>query len=247
MAVRADSIPAPRLADFSAGFARRLCAATVAALCAGLVGAGGGRVAMRIMALTSPDRKGALTAADAVIGRFTLGGTIGLILFTAFLSVPVGWAYALTRRWVPGRGRLKALVFGFTLASLLGWTLIDSHNRDFFILHPRSLAIALFLALPFLYGVILASVLEPIERFYARRSFRVPDILAFLPLLFLVPAFIVLPFVALAFLIGWHRETSGASRRFAESSRATRAGHAVLAAAGGAGLVALVMRATDIL
>lgn len=247
MAVRSDSIPVPSLADYAAGFARRLCAVTVAALCAGLVGAGGGRVAMRIMALTSPDQKGALTAADAVVGRVTLEGTIGLILFTAFLSVPVGWVYALTRRWVPGKGSVKALVFGFMLVSLLGWTLIDSNNKDFFILHPPSLAIGLFLALPFLYGVIIASVLEPIERFYARRSFRFPDILAFAPLLFLVPAFLVLPFVALAFLVGWHMQGSDRVRRITSSTRAAVVVSTLFAVGSAAGLAALASRTAKIL
>lgn len=227
---------------------RGFCAATVAAIVAGLLAGGiGGRLVMRILALTSPERRGALTANENVIGEFTLEGTIGLIVFTTLFSVPFGWLYVVIRRWLPGAGATRALLYGLALTAMMGWTLIDNNNRDFFILRPRALAVGLFLALPLLYGLIVASVHGPLERFYERRTLRFPDVVAFVPVLILTIGFIALPFVAAAFLAGLQRERSDRLRRALGSARSFAVGRTLIAVASAAGLAALVTRSGKIL
>src|SRR4051794_11823626 len=52
-----------------------------------------GRLAMRLLAATSPDATGLETEAAQTVGRITTGGTVGFILF---VGVPVGIAIGLT-------------------------------------------------------------------------------------------------------------------------------------------------------
>ena len=77
---------------------------------AGILAAGaGGRLAMRLLAVTAgPDAQGRITEADQVVGRISLDGTLGFIVFTGlFFGAASGAAYLLVRRWLPG-GRAGA-------------------------------------------------------------------------------------------------------------------------------------------
>ena len=74
------ALPLPRYAG--------VCLA--AGLGAGLIAAGaGGRLVMRMLALTSPDAERAITEAGATIGEITLEGTLSFLVFT---GIPVGLA-----------------------------------------------------------------------------------------------------------------------------------------------------------
>jgi hypothetical protein len=70
----------------------------------GILAAGaGGRLVMRLLAVTAgPDAQGQITEADQVVGRISLDGTLGFIVFTGlFFGAASGAAYLLLRRWLP--------------------------------------------------------------------------------------------------------------------------------------------------
>ena len=75
-------------------------------LCAVMVAAGaGGRLVMRLLAVTAgPGAQGRITEADQVVGRISVDGTLGFIIFAGLLfGAASGAAYLLLRRWpAPG-------------------------------------------------------------------------------------------------------------------------------------------------
>jgi hypothetical protein len=136
--------------------------APLAALGAGavagvLVAGAGGRLAMGLLALTSPGSRGALTEAQARVGEITAGGTLG---FIAFAGVPAGLltgaVYIVAGRFLPPR-RLGGALLGLLLLVLAGATLepLRSDNIDFNLVGPGWLAVSLFAGLAVLQGMLV--------------------------------------------------------------------------------------------
>jgi hypothetical protein len=72
-----------------------LTLAVTSGLVAGILAAGaGGRLVMRLLAVTAgPDAQGRITEAEQLVGRITVGGTLGFIVFTAlFFGLASGWS-----------------------------------------------------------------------------------------------------------------------------------------------------------
>lgn len=140
---------------------RRAAALSAAAMVAGVLVLGAGlRLMMRIAAATSPDAaQGRLTDAEEVVGEVTLGGTLFFVVGVG-LIVGMGTmaAWLVLRPWLPRR----SAVAGVTLAAIGGGAfarpsgLVDAGNRDFAILSPAWLAVALTLAVLLAYGVTFA-------------------------------------------------------------------------------------------
>ena len=154
---------------------RRLVAASLGAgLVAGVLVAGaGGRLVMRLLALTSSEVEGSFTEAGETVGDISLDGTIGLILFG---GVPAGLLsgllYLLVRPALP-RGRAGGLVLGAMLLVLAG-TRIDplrSDNFDFGLLGPAWLAVLAFTALALLHGLVVVALAER----WAPRTDEIPS------------------------------------------------------------------------
>ena len=107
---------------------------------------------MRLLAVADPDARGIITENGNVVGDITFGGTMGLV---AFIGIPSGilggLIVYLVRRWLrsasSGAGSRSVV-----LLALLGRTVIDPGNFDFFFLDPAGLAVALFGALFFVAG-----------------------------------------------------------------------------------------------
>jgi hypothetical protein len=136
-----------------------------------IVGGVGSRVAMRVMAMTSPAARGAETDFEATVGEITPGGN--------------------------------------------GSFLVSSDNPDFVILTPAALAVAMFAALPLVYGlvfVLLAERLEPMITGVRRPVLLiVPVVVGLLPLILLGGAgLIVIAGVILVWAIG---DSIGARQR----------------------------------
>jgi hypothetical protein len=139
--------------------ARRLGAALWAGLIGGaVVGGIGGRLAMFVLRLTSdPTLHGLETDDGFVIGEFT-GDTAFLVLFTAALGALGGIFYLTIRSWLPKRVRVGAFTL---LAAVVGGSLvIRPDGIDFTLLEPLWFAVALFVALPALYGLMMSSFAE---------------------------------------------------------------------------------------
>ena len=136
--------------------------ATVAALASGiLVAWAGGRLAMRILAATSPaSAQGRLTEAQANVGFPTIEGSIALLFFG---GLPAGFAaafiFVLIRRWLPA-GRWAGPVLGVLLLLVFGASVepFRADNIDFAIVGPGWLSVALFSALAVLHGAVVAAV-----------------------------------------------------------------------------------------
>ena len=215
-----------------------LAAAVTGGVAAGLAIAGaGGRLAMRLMAVTSPDAaQGRLTEADETVGRITTGGSVGFVIFTAlFFGLATGVIYLLIRRWLPG-GRLGGLVYGLLLLVVFSTRIepLRSDNRDFDIVGPSGVALAVFSTLVVMHGMAVAAIAA---RYAAalpliRRDVRV--IARYLPVL---PLLSFLPFVFAAIVGGGVFVAARSAPGLVEdlrSRRATIAGRVVL------GLVAAI-------
>ncbi|TFC18379.1 hypothetical protein E3O19_04700 [Cryobacterium algoritolerans] len=124
-----------------------------------LIAGAGGRLVMRVLALTSPLAVGRITEAQARVGDITFNGTLAFLIFGAlpgaFLSSIL---YVVVHRWLP-RGRLGGVVFGLVLLALFGTTLdpLRDGNIDFYIVGPGWLAALLFSVLVILHGMLVAA------------------------------------------------------------------------------------------
>jgi hypothetical protein len=162
---------------------------------AGLLMAGaGGRLAMRLLAVTGGDEaQGRVTEADQVVGQITGGGTIGFIIFNGiFFGVLIGLFYLVIHRWLP-RGRLGGFTFGVLLLVWFGVVFdpLRPDNPDFAIVGPGWVSIATFSALVILHGMLVAAIAGRYSRSLPIVSKRVRTIVPYAPLLLLVPGFVV--------------------------------------------------------
>jgi hypothetical protein len=123
-----------------------------------LVGGVGGRLTMLVLRLTSSSSLyGTRTDDNFLIGRFSRS-SLFLLALTAALGAVGGIFYLMARGWVPRRARPWAMG---TLSCLVGGSLVVEPGRpDFSVLEPLWLAVVLFLALPGVYGVLVALVIE---------------------------------------------------------------------------------------
>ncbi|MET4096059.1 hypothetical protein [Arthrobacter sp. UYCu712] len=136
--------------------------ATIAAIASAfLVAWPGGRVVMRILALTSPaSAQGRVTEAQAIVGIPTLEGTLALLIFA---GLPAGFAaafiYVLIRRWLPA-GRWAGPALGAVLLLGFGASVdpLRPENVDFDIVEPGWLTVVLFAALAVFHGALVVAV-----------------------------------------------------------------------------------------
>jgi hypothetical protein len=192
-----------------------LAVGVVAGIGAGVLVAGaGGRLIMRLLAVTADEHsRGLETEADEIVGRITTGGTVTFIIFTAlFLGLATGPLYLLIRHWLPG-GRLGGLAFGALLLAALATRVepLRADNTDFGLVGPGWLAASAFAALVLLHGMVVAALAGRYSRTLPLISGKRRAVLGHVPLLVLLP---VAPVVLLAVLGGgvavWLGRTRGA-------------------------------------
>lgn len=165
-----------------------------------VIGGVGGRLAMFLLRLTSDASLTGLETDDGFqIGSFT-GSTIFLMALCVAGGVLGSLFYLVVRPWLPRRYR--AVAMATIVGAAGGATIIKPDGIDFTLVEPRALSIALFVALPALYG---AAVSILTERFLDRRDARKDPwgVVALVPLLGLAivgPFAVIVVAVALA---GW--------------------------------------------
>ena len=137
-----------------------------AGLGAGAIAAGaGGRLVMRLLAVTSPGAKGAITEAEATIGEITAGGTLGFVIF---VGLPAGalmaLLYGLAGPLVRG-GRAGGLALGAILLVLTGTNEpLRADNFDFNLVGPDWLAVLSFTALALFQGALTVAIAARLSR-----------------------------------------------------------------------------------
>ena len=178
---------------------RSLSIAFLAGGLAGLLTAGlGGRLMMRILAATSSERvQGFPTDAEETVGEITFGGSASFVLFTGVTGGLLGaTVYFAVRRWLPGRSaRTSGLLLGLLALGLAPVTdALNQDNRDFTILDPDPLAVALIVGIFLLGGMTVVSVVERADRSWPVLEGRpsLATVAAYAPLLLFIPGWFVL-------------------------------------------------------
>jgi hypothetical protein len=152
-------VDAPSVADVVRRFAWFCSLLLLSGVLTGITVVGtGGRLAMRLLAVTAgDDAQGRITEADEIVGEITVGGTIGFVLFVGiFTGVISAAVYLVVRRLLP-RGWIGGLAFGAALLILLGTRgePLRADNPDFDLVGPGWLSVLVFTALALAFGVAL--------------------------------------------------------------------------------------------
>ena len=122
-----------------------------------IVGGLGGRIAMRILFLTSDDAVKGVTSDDGFeIGRFTLSNTVGLVIVTTFIGVLAALLYLVAHPFLAGWGRARVPAMAIFYGVVGGAMLVHTDGVDFKLLEPAVLAIALFVAISAGFGAVVA-------------------------------------------------------------------------------------------
>ncbi|GEP38512.1 hypothetical protein NPS01_21750 [Nocardioides psychrotolerans] len=125
-----------------------------------LVGGVLGRAAMYGIALLNPEATGRLSDDGFVMGRFTLAGSLSLVAVGAFLGLLGGVIYVVVRGLLFGPGWFRVVCVGLGAGVPVGNQVVHVDGVDFTLLQPVWLSVALFVAIPGLYGVLLTLVAE---------------------------------------------------------------------------------------
>jgi hypothetical protein len=164
---------------------RVLAGAAFAGLVVGLAGGLFGRIAMRLLVLTSDDRvDGAITDDAAVVNQFTLSGTVGLVFFLALGGVALAWLYIGARRSLPASMPLRSTIWAVLVWSVIGSGVFDPDGFDFTQLSPLWLGVVLFSATFLAVGALIPI---GVERAVERWPSTWPGYLPFVPLLPVAP------------------------------------------------------------
>lgn len=218
-----------------------LVGAGAGAMAGFVVGGIGGRLAMLLLRLTSPEIVIGLTSDDGfVIGEVTVR-TLQLALGMTMLGAIYGVAYALLRPGIPAALRLPLWAGFAALAG--GATFVHEDGIDFRLLEPAALSIAIFVALP---GVAAALVVLLVERWSVAAPWADRRLTTLLVVATLGSTFALVP-VALAFALALAVRRSD---RTAEALRhagrvAVPTGIVALAALAGLNLVRESIRILD--
>jgi hypothetical protein len=135
-----------------------LVGAAAGAIAGLLIGGIGGRLAMLLLRLTSPDFVIGVRSDDGFeIGVLTTD-TLGLIAGMTMFGGLNGVAYAAVRGWIPSRLRLP--LWTAVSATVVGAGVVHEDGVDFTLLEPVALSIALFVALPAVAAVLVVFLVE---------------------------------------------------------------------------------------
>ena len=221
--------------DVARRYVWSVAVATASGLGAGVLVAGaGGRVVMRLLAVSSPDTvQGRVTEAEQIVGEITVGGTVGFVVFTAlFFGLATGFLYLLVHRWLPA-GRLGGLAFGALLLVVAGTRIepLRTDNPDFDIVGPSWVSLLSFGVLVLLHGVVVAALAARYASTLPLLARERPALVGHAPLLLLVPAVFPLLIVALVGLVVVALSQVGQIRAGLHGRNATLVGRVILAGA----------------
>lgn len=222
---------------------RQICAVLGAGFVGGFLGFGlGGRLMMRLLAVTSPDAQGRLTEADEIVGEVSGGGTMFLIFLLTFVGVVGALALHLLRPLLPSRTLAAGAVVGAIGGGVMirPSELLNPENRDFAILEPTWLAVLLCVGVVAV-GALATAVL--VDRWVPRwpaPAFSVRGIAGLTPLVVCIA-----PPIAIATAVVVGARTVFAGRRAAQPAR--RVARGLVGLAGGLGAIWIAVSGVAIL
>jgi hypothetical protein len=200
------------------------------------------RLAMFVLRLTSPERVRGVESDDGfTIGEFTLGGTYSLLLLGAAVGLIGAGFYRLVAPWLIGPTWFRRVTVGLACAAVVGALLVHDDGVDFHLLEPTWLAIALFVAVPGLFGLLIGPAVDWVlrdderSRHAKRRWLVAVGLVAVFPLTLFVLAFLT-PAVWCAVVL----RRTGVLERLRSSTVAGFAVRGVLLLVAFAGLLALI-------
>ena len=146
-------------------FGASVAIAAAAGAAAGLLWGGiGGRIAMRVVFLTSNDHVRGVTSDDGFeIGTFS-GATIFLLIFTTILGGMAGFGVGIIRMVTSGPTWAVAIGTSLATASFAGASIVHTDGVDFRLLDPLWLTVGLFVLIPGLWGATVVIVTERLLR-----------------------------------------------------------------------------------
>lgn len=130
-----------------------------AGLVAGLLWGVAARLAMRIMALLggrSPE--------------LTLEGTVIILIVGTFIGIPMGLLFVAIRKYLPGSGAWKGVVFGLLVLFILGYPFYLGPLRGEAVRGHETLAFVMFEGLLVAFGVAIAVMTRRLEVFITRMA-----------------------------------------------------------------------------
>jgi len=121
----------------------------------------GSRLAMFVLRVTSPGYVVGMESDDGFeIGRVTLSGSYQLLALGAAVGVIGALGYVAVAPWLIGPGWFRRFTVGLTAGALVGSMVIVPGGIDFTFLEPTWLAVALFVGLPVVSGVLLTLAVD---------------------------------------------------------------------------------------
>ncbi len=123
-----------------------------AGLVAGLLWGIGLRLAMRIMALLGGQSP-----------EFSFEGTLLILLVGTFIGIPTGLLFVAIRKYLPGSGRWKGLLFGLLVVLVLGYPFYVGPLQDEAVPGYEILAFIMFEGLLVSFGMAVAAVAGRLE------------------------------------------------------------------------------------
>lgn len=136
--------------------------AVVAGVSVGILVIGlGSRLAMLVLRVTSPGYVVGMESDDGFeIGRITLSGSYQLLALGAAVGVIGALGYVAVAPWLIGPGWFRRFTVGLTAGALVGSMVIVPGGIDFTLLEPTWLAVALFVGLPVMSGILLTLAVD---------------------------------------------------------------------------------------
>jgi hypothetical protein len=156
---------APRDDSVIAAFAESAGIAGAVGAVAGLVWGGiGGRIAMRVVFLTSNERLRGVTSDDGFeIGTIS-GATMFLLIVTTIFGAIAGLGVGIIRMVTSGPTWAVAIGTSLATAAFAGASIVHTDGVDFRYLDPLWLTVGLFVLIPGLWGATVVVVTERLLR-----------------------------------------------------------------------------------
>ncbi|OIJ28695.1 hypothetical protein UG56_000225 [Nocardioides luteus] len=125
-----------------------------------LIGGVGGRLVMFLLVRLSPEADGVTSDDGFEMGRFTLSGSLNLVVVCTVLGAVGAVLYLLVRWLLFGPWWFRVLSVTLAAGVGVGNIIVHTDGLDFSLLQPALVSVLAFVAVPAAYGAALTVVAE---------------------------------------------------------------------------------------